>query len=166
MDISKLLLIRFKHNEFPRKVKGRGCNFARGNRSAKRAEWQFAWLCDNDFVQMLPTLLPSSAIASVQTKHLHSLTCGLPAPRRVESWLSDKTPTQSSFHKCFQVKKPFLLGWFQAYRCQDLNFPSHTAIYCLRPCALKTKKEGIIHRAFQESRALFMDALSRVPLEQ
>lgn len=103
--------------------------------------------------------MPASCFWTGQQPHFkqstYNRTCGLPEPSRVDSWLPDKTLTEGSFNKCFQVKKPFFLGWFQASLCQGLNSSSHTAIYCLMPGALK--KKGRTHQALGESWTLFLD---------
>lgn len=89
-----------------------------------------------------PTLRPSRAAGSLQTKHLQSH-LWVARTFQAGSWPPDRTLMEGSFNKCFQVKKPFLLGWFQASLCQGLNSSCHTAIYCLMPAALKKKRKGL-----------------------
>lgn len=107
---------------------------------------------------------PPPCVPAGQQAHFkqstYSRTCGLPEPSRAGSWPPDRTLTEGSFNKCFQVKKPFLLGWFQASLCQGLNSSCHTAIYCLMPAALK--KKGRACQGLGASWALFPDSLSRV----
>lgn len=42
--------------DFPERPMRGGANFARGHRSAKLVEWQFAWLCDNELSTNAPHL--------------------------------------------------------------------------------------------------------------
>ena len=55
MYLSKLLLTHLNTITFPERCKG-GAKFSRGHKGAKRVEWQFAWLCDNELYTDTPHL--------------------------------------------------------------------------------------------------------------
>lgn len=88
---------------------------------------------------ILPTLLLSRATAPLQTKPLPSLTCRLPAPSRVGSWLPDKTLPANSI-QCFQVLKKksifFFTGLISRKSLPRLKFPiSHCHLLSEAQCS-------------------------------
>lgn len=86
---------------------------------------------------ILPTLLLSRATAPLQTKPLRSLTCRLPAPSRVGSWLPDKTLPANSI-QCLQVFF-FLTGLISRKSLPRLKFPiSHCHLLSEAQCSEKS----------------------------